>query len=869
MRRSLLIVLLMWPILTANGQSTCGNSDFETGSFFGWRGAHGSCCPININNMGLILGRHTIMTGAGVDPYSLGKIPVVAPGGSYSARIGNDDAGAEADQLSYEFIVTPANALFMYQYALVLEDPQHSAQHQPRFEVEMYDQFDNIIPCASYSVTAASNLPGFFDNGKVRLKEWSSVGIDLTNYIGQNVRIDFAVSDCGLGAHFGYAYIDCSCGGMNITSDFCENASSVQLTAPPGFSYSWSNGATTQSINVLNPSQGMSYSVTLTSVTGCQVTLNHFLEPIQIKASFSASGCSNDVQFSDASNTGTGSIQSWTWDFGDGTTSNLQNPSHNYANAGSYFVKLKVENTFGCLDSLITKVQVYEGPVAEFQDYTSCYYKPVAFKDISTTDQGVINKWKWYFGDSISTSHQQFPAHKYDASGNYRVSLVVNSSLGCTDSVSRMINVFKAPKSLFSVNNVCEGIPVLFNSSSTTFNGMPLFHNWNFGDNNGFSLLEDPTYDYIDPGIYQVELIVATDHWCADTLIKELVVAPIPEPDFNVNAPCEGQEATFVDKTSLQFGSVKNWAWDFGDGGAGSNLSSPRHIYHSSGSYPVKLRVTSDYGCRSMTEKIITVFDSPVSDFRIRPLQGCSPLEVRFSDRSSTADGIINKWNWQMGGSTISNIQNFSQTFYQSGKYDIALEVSTDKGCSDTKTVREILEINPTVIAEFEVETSHLTNLAPYFQFRNLSQNADSYTWLVNDSIVSHETDLKWYAYEAGSYTITLIGNNQWNCSDTVSTKLSIEEDFAFYIPNTFTPNGDGKNDLFYGSGVGVTDAKMQIFNRWGAEVYDCNGKSCSWNGEIENKSAIAQDGVYLYVIRVRDIFNEFHTFRGHVTLMH
>ncbi|NNF01042.1 MAG: PKD domain-containing protein, partial [Bacteroidia bacterium] len=573
----------MWSALTTNGQSTCGNSDFEVGSFAGWNGSYGTCCPISITNQGIVTGRHTIMTGPGIDPYSLGKIPVVAPGGSYSARIGNDDSGAESDRLTYQFQVSSANTLFMYQYALVLEDPQHTAQHQPRFKVDMYDQFDDPIPCATYEVTAASNLPGFFDNGKVRLKEWSSVAIDLSAYIGQTVRIEFSVSDCGLGAHFGYAYLDCSCGALNITSEYCENSNTVILNAPAGFTYNWSNGSTSQSIIVQNPSQGMIYSVTLSSPNGCQVTLDHTLEPVLVNTSFSFNGCSSDISFADNSSTTNGTIVSWDWDFGDGIKSILKDPSHQYSSPGSYFVTLKVQSSLGCIDSLVKKIDVLEGPNAAFGDYTSCFYKPVAFIDSSSSDHGPITSWKWYFGDSSPTSSLQFPSHKYAIAANYRVSLLVADNTGCTDSTSKIIRVFDPPVASFTADDVCFGNATDFVNSSSTFNAMQMYYSWNMGDNNGSSSLQDPQYIYSNPGIYNVQLITTVDSYCSDTLSKDVVVAPMPVPDFQVNFPCVGQEAIFVDKTSLLFGHVQDWAWDFGNGGPGSNLQSPVYIYPNAG----------------------------------------------------------------------------------------------------------------------------------------------------------------------------------------------------------------------------------------------------------------------------------------------
>lgn len=106
--------------------SSCANADFELNSFANWAGIIGSCCPINSITPGIVAGRHTIMTGPGTDFNTNGAITVVAPGGQFSARLGNEDVGAEAEQLSYQIAVDAMNTLFIYRYAMELEDPSHT-----------------------------------------------------------------------------------------------------------------------------------------------------------------------------------------------------------------------------------------------------------------------------------------------------------------------------------------------------------------------------------------------------------------------------------------------------------------------------------------------------------------------------------------------------------------------------------------------------------------------------------------------------------------------------------------------------------------------------------------------------------------------
>src|SRR6185436_18417829 len=208
MKKNLLI--LMMPVIIITGMhaqqtSICTNSDFELADFSYWTGSTGTCCPVNANIPGIVTGRHTIMSGSGEDPISLGLIPFVPPGGgNYTARLGNGHTGAEAEQLSYAFTVSPDNALFVYRYAVVLEDPGHSPADQPRFSIRVFDQTGMAITCGTYDVVSSANIPGFINNGTIRIKPWATVGIELSSYVGQTVTIEFTTADCALGGHFGY-----------------------------------------------------------------------------------------------------------------------------------------------------------------------------------------------------------------------------------------------------------------------------------------------------------------------------------------------------------------------------------------------------------------------------------------------------------------------------------------------------------------------------------------------------------------------------------------------------------------------------------------------------------------------------------------
>lgn len=429
------ILILLFPEATAaQAISSCANADFEQGDFTNWQGQVGNCCPVVTAPSGIVPGRHTIMSGTGTDPNTCGHVAVVAPGGHYSARIGNAGIGAEAEKLSYVITVSAESALFIYKYAVVLEDPGHPADEQPRFQVRVADASGQPVDpvCGEYTVVASSNLPGFATcNGTIIYKDWTTVGLDLSAYIGQTLTIEFITADCKPGAHFGYAYVDAYCSPLQIESVYCSGSSTATLNAPVGFGYLWSTGETTPSITIANPMAGQNYTCQLTSVTGCSVRISTVLSTIDPVADFVVTNaCYTDAAFSNVS-TAQGAM-AFAWDFGDGTTSDEENPKHSYTSAGNYNVTLTISNGAGCIGSVSHMVAINGLPKPEIADGVICTDAAgnvIRSYLLDTKLSASEYTFEWFF-NTARLSNASENTYTATAVGNYAV-IATNILTGC------------------------------------------------------------------------------------------------------------------------------------------------------------------------------------------------------------------------------------------------------------------------------------------------------------------------------------------------------------------------------------------------------------------------------------------------------
>ncbi|MCH2223433.1 MAG: PKD domain-containing protein, partial [Crocinitomicaceae bacterium] len=374
----------------------CVNMDFETGDVSGWeltRGNVDGSAPYSyVGEFVVGPGPYHQVFGGGVDPVT-GISRVNPLGGGFSARLGNGTGvGARAARLRQTFLVDSTNFMFTYSYAVIFQSPVgHALNQLPYFTVRVFDSLGNSVPCGEYSVIAdASNASNYqsasYGGSTVLYKDWETVFTNLSAFIGQNVTIEFTSGDCSLTGHFGYAYVDASCGMSSVIasqSTICTGDSSI-LTAPAGAaSYSWSNGATTQSTTVYT---GGTYTCTLTPFQGggCSIDLDISIEeypsPTADFIPSSIVACvAEPIIFTDQSIIpNPGVITSYRWDFGDGnvtlpgtgtitgisnTTGTYLLPEHYYDVAGVYNVELWVTTDDGCADSITIPVTINALPI--------------------------------------------------------------------------------------------------------------------------------------------------------------------------------------------------------------------------------------------------------------------------------------------------------------------------------------------------------------------------------------------------------------------------------------------------------------------------------------------------------------------------
>ena len=854
----------------------CTNADFELGNFSGWTGRRGGCCPILLPNNGIVNGRQTIMS-QGIDPNTCGGLDMVYSG-NFSARLGNSNVGAQSEALYYTFVVTPQSTLVQYAYAVVFEDPGHTDEEQPRFNSRVRLSDGSIIACTDYMVTAASNLPGFQscsgidsqgDPVNIAWRDWSTVSVDLSDYVGQTVTLEFETGDCSLGGHYGYAYIDAiSCSSNQIDIQYCQDQTNATLSAPYGFAtYLWETGETTPVISV-NPTLYDSLSCFITTTTGCELTLIAALEPTIPTPDFSYIGeCQGLFIFQNTTTISDGSIGTYTWNFGDGTISNLSSPTHLYNTPGTYMVTLYVTTDDGC-DAQISKIiQVYPIPQANFNFEDVCLGNLSVFQNTSSVYLGYSYDYLWSFGNgNFSTEYS--PTHQYQNPGSYNVQLIVTTDGSqCSDTIQNVVNVRQNPLVQFLTQNNCQGVQSAFINTSI----LPTWSNsnsflWNFG-NGSVSNQFNSNYTYPNEGTFNVSLTITSSDGtitCESSYNQNISIYPNPGVLFTaIASSCVEDTVNFTNLSTISSSSqITNYNWSFGDGSF-SNLQNPSHVYANSGVYNVTLVATSNYGCSRNFQNQIVINSNPVVSFTPNSGSGCPPLTIDFTDNSN--GGI--SWFWSFGDGYFSTLQNPTHTFQNSGVYLVNLQVTNINGCNSQSVSPAVINVYPEPFAGFAVYPTEIDEDNPQINISNYSNGSISYFWNFGDNTYSNLFEPSHSYSVAGEYNISLIVQNQFGCFDSAYAKIEVKPIYTFFIPNSFTPSNDNKNEIFYGKGTNYKSVTMQIFNRWGEKIFDqTSSEPPIWDGTLNGVDC--QIDVYVYQFFVTDVFDQIHVYRGRVSLI-
>jgi gliding motility-associated-like protein len=653
----------------------------------------------------------------------------------------------------------------------------------------------------------------------------------------------------------------------------CFGGSTTLLATPngAGYTYSWSPAGSLSNATIFNPvatpATTTNYTVTITDPGGCVGTDN---VTIYADPQLTTAIAGIDVTCNGACNGQTivipgGGTPGYTYSWSSGCTS----AACNSLCPGSYTVT--VTDSWGCTainDTSITEPTLLTAATTAFTP-ASC--------------NGVCD------GTATAAGNGGTPAYAYSwntvpvqntatatglCAGSYTCTITdANSCTAtCTVTITEPTVVTIAP--ITSVI-ICSGGSTTLTAVAAGGNGGPYTYSWSPATGLSATNIANPT---ASPAVTTVYTVNATDaNGCPAAAVNVTVTV---NPALTVVAAgaasiCPGASTTITAIAANGNGGPYTYSWSPATGLSNPAIANPSASPGSTTIYTV----TASDGCSptATATVTVTVLPVPVVSFS-SPAAGCSQLCVNFTDNSTVTGSTIATWAWDFGDGATDTTANPVHCYINTSNsvnasFDVSLTVTSALGgCTSSLTVPNFVTVYPIPDAAFSSSTG-ATILDPVINFTDQSSSGVVYwNWFFGDGdSLGYTTPNPSHSYpntEGGSYDVILYVMNAQGCTDSVVQTVVVGPEFTFFIPNAFSPNGDGVNDYFQGKGVGIKKYDIMIFDRWGNLIWDTDDINKQWDGKANHGDEMAQQDVYVWKVRLTDVFDKKHSYIGTVTIV-
>lgn len=641
----------------------------------------------------------------------------------------------------------------------------------------------------------------------------------------------------------------------DIQNPLCFSDCNGQATVDPDggttpYTYNWVSTETSQSASQLCSG---SNQVTVTDANGCEILENVTLNdpaPVVITNESSTDvicyGQGNGTISVTASG-GTGTLTYSKGGFGQ-ATGNFTELTPN-----TYVITVTDENGCSAVSSDLIINQPDELEVSINTSEVSCNNgnDGSAWANATGGNGGYVYNWSnGQAGDSIVGVS---PGH---------IIVNVTDTKGCPAEAETDIDN-PTPVSLTTPSNyvICLGDEVII--TTQTNGGTPPYHYELDGSPASPPFIVTP--QYADTMIYDV--IAYDENNCPSNLAQSFVLVHPPVEAsliLSKDSICPGEPVTVTPEVSGGDGPPY-WYYDT-DG----NLLSPPHIYYPENSQDITFVVKDNLCGSKEVSEYVHVYEFPPIVMQSDITSGCVPLMVSFTEASSNQD-LVYEWRFGDNSGITSSARQPIHTYQNPGYYDVSLSILTPEGCVQDETIDNMIIVHPSPISRFSYSPD-AGNVITHPQIDFANSSVDNYfnIWSFGDGDSSSVVNPSHVFRQAGKYTVTLVTESEYGCLDTTKQTVVIKDEYTFYTPDAINPYLGNENSIFRPFGHGIdteTTYRMIIYDRWGEEIFISDDWFIGWDGKVKG-GAVAELGVYCWMITFVDILGNPHTESGTVTVI-
>jgi gliding motility-associated-like protein len=579
-----------------------------------------------------------------------------------------------------------------------------------------------------------------------------------------------------------------------------------------------------------------------------------------------------------------GTAATYNWSFAGSTTPVLagQGPHYvSYTNPGTYTINLEIsENGCNSAPNQIT-IQVNPIPTADFTVVSPVCKgsdSEINYTGTSSSAMGYI----WDFDGGIAETGLGIGPHdvNWSTAGTKTVRLRVVLQ-GCSSpEVSYPIEVLELPVADAGINQTgCSGGSVSLGSLAIpgyTYEWSP-----SNGLNNSFDAQPIASgINNTNGPITLTYIVKVSDGQCIN---RDTVTYEIQEP---VNVSFDSPPGQCFSQNSFSFEALgafstnANYSWTFGPNASvpTSTIPNPSGItFSNTGPQTISVQV-EDNGCLSNTyTSAVFVYEEPNVNFSVGSPEGCVPHRVYFTNLSSNDLGV--DYVWYFGDGTSSESFSPAYTYDTPGNYPVTLLVKAENGCDTALRFDNLVRIFPLPNPLFQLSDNSLVMLedtiSEFLNIQGSYSGYDSSYFRIIPSFNSNGADTLLFGNahqiqfnRPGNYAIWHFVENEFGCVDSLLRYVNVNAEQFVFVPNTFTPDNDGVNDIFTVVGRDIKEFGMQIYNRWGEQIFSTFDIESGWDGRYNYSNNAIVSGTYYYLIRIRDSKNNWHTVDGFINVI-
>jgi gliding motility-associated-like protein len=524
-----------------------------------------------------------------------------------------------------------------------------------------------------------------------------------------------------------------------------------------------------------------------------------------------------------------------------------------------------------CISHSQGEVVLQPDPIISLEYGLPCEEGYLQLDNNSFVVGGDVVSYLWLFesGETQNTTEPMFV--DLDEVGYYSFELEATSNYGCNSTFSDSIWVNPIPNATINYSSICQFDSLLFTSDATIAQGNIVDYSW-YTNGQYMGDTPDVIWMFENAGQYDVGVHAWSDAGCEGTDSLHVTIYPTPQLTLDAPSICVGDtvNAFLISNTAASEVILTAWFVD----GAPNGINSDAISLLPAGLSPIEIEVYqySNAGCEGYASQIVDIYQLPTLEVLPSELDyclgdtvaiGCLPTAQLPQNVQST------QWNFSNG--LTFNSASASFVAFGAGAFDAIVDVVTDFGCMSSFEVENYIVIHPDPMADFVLSDDTPT----YYEdevdiINNSSSNVVEWNYAISDGFFADVPSFSHRFYESGNYTIRLAVKDLYGCVDTAYKSLDFSPDLIVHIPNSFTPDGDGVNDVFIPviDGDPLTYYRLIVFDRWGTVIFESFDPKLVWQGDVRDNGYYATSDAYNYMLELNTVRGYAKTYMGALLLL-